>query len=162
MQSLVVVLVRLPCTHLLLIDYVLMRDNVFLRHIVIIICISLAIRFCIWLLIHVWTLSYGLCTIILTLYGLFIWWMQDMWFYMMCYACFIYHDMYVDLWSMMDIDTWLCRLLHDMMYMRLYDVLSFICKYHEWKCIMFYVICVMLLNYESNMYGWKWLNYMNW
>ena len=45
--------------------------------------------------------------------------------------------------------------------MHLYDVLFFICKYHEWKCIMFYAIYVMLLNDESNVYECKWLNYMN-
>ena len=36
--------------------------------------------------------------------------------YMICYACFIYHDINLDLWSMMDTDTFSCTLFYDMVY----------------------------------------------
>ena len=45
--------------------------------------------------------------------------------------------------------------------MHLYDVLFFICKYHEWKCIIFYAIYVILQIDEFNVYECKWLNYIN-
>ena len=80
--------------------------------------------------------------------------------YMMCYGCFMFHDIHVDFWPMMDTDTFLCRLLYDMTYMHYFDIDcskwdAFIWCIFLYANIMnenvqcFYEIDVMFLNDES-------------
>ena len=117
MQSLVVVPVRLPCTHLF---WHTMDEDVFSRHIVIISCISLVVRF-----YHAWTLPMDFVWLF--------WFYMDFLYdgcrifdlYMMCYGCFMFHDIHVDFWPMMNTDTFVCRWVYDMMYMYWFDIWLF-------------------------------------